>query len=87
MINANTEVLPSQDRNLKYECLLLMDEATAPGRIDALAKAIAYMAGYGLRLLSTANTPQTAAAGNRWPVNLSGNLPQAIIPALCGDFY
>ena len=57
LINANTEVLPSQDRNLKYECLLLMDEATAPGRIDALAKAIAYMAGYGLRLLMIVQSP------------------------------
>ncbi|EHM55440.1 type IV secretory system conjugative DNA transfer family protein [Cardiobacterium valvarum] len=57
LINANTAVLPQNDPELKYECLLLMDEATSPGRIAILAKAISYMAGYGLRLLMIVQSP------------------------------
>jgi len=57
LINANTDVLPRNDRSLKYECLLLMDEASAPGRIAIIAKALSYMAGYGLRLLIIVQSP------------------------------
>lgn len=56
MINQNTKELPQQNSTLKYTCLLLMDEFTAPGRIAILAKAVSYMAGYGLRLLTIAQS-------------------------------
>ena len=51
LINVNTKVLPQNDASLKHQCLLLMDEFTAIGRVDIIAKAVAYMAGYNLRLL------------------------------------
>ena len=51
LINVNTRQLPQSDPALKHQCLLLMDEFTAIGRIDILATAVAYMAGYNLRLL------------------------------------
>ncbi|NYZ62410.1 type IV secretory system conjugative DNA transfer family protein [Luteimonas sp. SJ-16] len=51
LINVNTKVLPQNDPSLKHQCLLLMDEFTAIGRVDIIAKAVAYMAGYNLRLL------------------------------------
>lgn len=57
LINLNTATLPQKDPSLKYQCLLLMDEATAAGRISILSKAISYMAGYGLRLLLVVQSP------------------------------
>ena len=52
LISRNTRALPSQDPALRYQCLLLMDEFTAAGRIPMIAQAVSYMAGYGLRLLT-----------------------------------
>ncbi len=57
LINLNTSVLPQNDPSLKYQCLMLMDEGTAPGRIKTLAKAVSYMAGYNLRLLLIVQSP------------------------------
>jgi type IV secretion system protein VirD4 len=51
IINLNTKELPRSNPELKYQCLLLMDEFTAIGRVDIIASAVAYMAGYNLRLL------------------------------------
>ena len=51
LINLNTRTLPQDDPGLREQCLLLMDEFTALGRIDIIATAMAYMAGYNLRLL------------------------------------
>lgn len=51
LIKLNTRDLPSQDATLKHQCLLLMDEFTAIGRVDILAHAVSFIAGYNLRLL------------------------------------
>ena len=51
LINQNTKALPGTDKSLKHQCLLLMDEFTAIGKVDIIASAIAYMAGYNIRLL------------------------------------
>lgn len=51
LIKLNTRELPSQDPALKHQCLLLMDEFTAIGRVDILAHAVSFIAGYNLRLL------------------------------------
>ena len=51
VINLNTRELPQSNPELKYQCLLLMDEFTAIGRVDIIASAVSYMAGYNLRLL------------------------------------
>lgn len=51
LINLNTRTLPADDPSLRLPCLLLMDEFTALGRVEIIASAMAYMAGYNLRLL------------------------------------
>jgi len=51
LINVNTKVLPQNDPSLKHQCLLLMDEFTSIGKVEIIASAVAYMAGYNIRLL------------------------------------
>lgn len=51
LINLNTKELPSSSPNLKYQCLLLLDEFTSMGKVTIIAKAVAYIAAYNLRLL------------------------------------
>ena len=52
LVALNTRTLPADDRSLKVQCLLLMDEFTAMGRVPILSKGVAYIAGYNLRLLT-----------------------------------
>lgn len=51
IINLNTRELPQANPALKHQVLLLMDEFTAIGRVDIIASAVSYMAGYNVRLL------------------------------------
>lgn len=51
LINQNTRELPQNNPALKHQCLLLMDEFTSIGRVDIIASAVSYMAGYNIRLL------------------------------------
>jgi type IV secretion system protein VirD4 len=51
LINQNTKELPQNNPALKYQCLLLMDEFTSIGKVEIIASAVAYMAGYNMRLL------------------------------------
>jgi type IV secretion system protein VirD4 len=50
LINENVKQLPEQNPALKYQCLLLLDEFTAMGKVAIIAKGVGYMAGYNLRL-------------------------------------
>lgn len=52
LINLNTKESPQKNPDLKYPCLLLMDEFTAIGRLNILSKAIGYIASYNLRFLT-----------------------------------
>jgi type IV secretion system protein VirD4 len=52
LVNLNTKQLPEADPALKFQCLVLLDEMTSIGKIQIIARAVAYMAGYNLRLLS-----------------------------------
>jgi type IV secretion system protein VirD4 len=51
LINQNTKELPQKNKALKHQCLLLMDEFTSIGKVDIIASAVSYMAGYNIRLL------------------------------------
>lgn len=51
LINENTRQLPQENPELKYQCVLMMDEFTSLGRVEILAKALSYIAGYNLRLV------------------------------------
>lgn len=57
LIDLNTRELPSQDKEIKHDCLLLMDEFTAIGKVGVLSKGISYIAGYGLRMLPIIQSP------------------------------
>lgn len=57
LIDLNTRELPNQNKQIKYSCLLLMDEFTAIGKIGILSKGISYIAGYGLRMLPIIQSP------------------------------
>jgi type IV secretion system protein VirD4 len=52
LINLNTKELPEHNPELKYQCLLLMDEFAAMGRVAIIEKSVSFMAGYNLRLLT-----------------------------------
>ena len=52
LINRNTQELPEDNPDLKFQLLVLLDEATSPGRIGILAKALGYLSGYNLRVLT-----------------------------------
>ena len=51
LINVNTRQLPSQDSTLVNSCLLMMDEFTSIGKVEVIAHAVSYIAGYNLRLM------------------------------------
>ena len=52
LLNLNTRVLPQQDKSLKYQCLLILDEFTAIGKVNMIQQAISYQAGYNMRVLT-----------------------------------
>ena len=51
LVALNTRELPKDNPELKYPCMLLMDEFTAIGKVTIIAKAVSYIAGYNLRLV------------------------------------
>lgn len=51
LLMENLGELPEDNPALKYQCLLLLDEFPAMGRVAIIEKAAAYMAGYNMRLL------------------------------------
>ncbi|ESQ79280.1 type IV secretory system conjugative DNA transfer family protein [Asticcacaulis sp. YBE204] len=52
LINLNVRTQPKDDPRLTHNCLVVLDEFAALGRINVLAKANAFISGYGLRLLT-----------------------------------
>lgn len=60
-IDVNTVTLPQFDASLKFKCMLLMDEFASIGKIESLAKGIAFVAGYGLRLVAILQSPAQIA--------------------------
>ncbi len=49
--------LPQDNHELKYQCLLMLDEFTALGRIPAIEEGVGYLAGYGIRPAIVFQTP------------------------------
>lgn len=52
LIDCNTEETPNKNKALKYKLLLVLDELTACGKIKALLKGVAYLAGFGVKVLA-----------------------------------
>ena len=51
LIHLNTVELPAANPALQYHCVLFLDEFPAIGRVEILAKAVGFLAGYNLRLV------------------------------------
>ena len=49
-LRENIGELPEQNPELKHNCLLMMDEFPAIGKIDIIQKSVGFIAGYGMRL-------------------------------------
>jgi type IV secretion system protein VirD4 len=79
-LRQNIDVLPEQDASLKHNCLLLMDEFPAIGKIDIILKSVGYIAGYGMRLfLVCQNYPQLELVyGKDGASNLYSNMGMRI---------
>lgn len=57
VVDLNTRELPEQNSKLNRKVLLLLDEFPALGNVNVLAKSVAFIAGYGLRLLTVIQSP------------------------------
>lgn len=57
LIDLNTRELPTQNPDIKFPCLMLLDEFTSIGKIPILSKGISYLAGYWLRMLPIIQSP------------------------------
>ncbi len=65
LVNLNTDDLLYSKPELKYQCLMLMDEFAALGRIGIIDKSNSYMAGYGMRMLTIIQSPSQIEAEPR----------------------
>ena len=57
VINLNSRELPEQNPKPNRRVLLLLDEFPALGHVGVLAKSVAFVAGYGIRLLTIIQSP------------------------------
>ncbi|EBW2146591.1 type IV secretory system conjugative DNA transfer family protein [Shigella flexneri] len=51
LVSVNTKTLPEHDSSLKYQCLLILDEFPAMGRVGIIENSIAFTAGYNIRYM------------------------------------
>jgi type IV secretion system protein VirD4 len=57
VVDLNTRVLPEHDKTLKYQLLLLLDEFKSLGKMPLLVDGVAFLRGYGVRLLPIFQSP------------------------------
>jgi len=62
VVDLNTRELPEQNPKLNRKVLLLLDEFPALGNVNVLAKSVAFIAGYGIRLLTVVQSPSQLRA-------------------------
>lgn len=83
LVNVNLEESPQDNPDLKYQCLLLLDDFASIGRIRALEKGAAFIANYHLRLLlifeSKAQLRNAALYGEEGADDLLGSMALQII--------
>lgn len=79
-LRENIGVLPEQDASLKHNCLFLLDEFPAIGKISIIEKSVGFIAGYGMRLfLICQNYPQLEKVyGKEGAANLYSNMGMRI---------
>jgi type IV secretion system protein VirD4 len=52
LIDQNTRIMPESDPTCRHECLIVLEEAAAVGKIKIIAKANGHIRGYKLRLMT-----------------------------------
>lgn len=57
VVDLNTRELPEHNPDLKVQCLLLLDEFRALGKMPLIVEAVAYLRGYGVRLMPIFQSP------------------------------
>jgi type IV secretion system protein VirD4 len=57
VVDLNTRELPEHDKTLTRQCLLLLDEFKSLGKLPLIVDAIAFLRGYGVRLLPIFQSP------------------------------
>ncbi|HET6912348.1 MAG TPA: type IV secretory system conjugative DNA transfer family protein [Rhodanobacteraceae bacterium] len=57
VVDLNTRELPERNPALKYQCLLLLDEFRSLGKMPLIVEAVAFLRGYGVRLLPIFQSP------------------------------
>ncbi|TCV94765.1 type IV secretion system protein VirD4 [Luteibacter rhizovicinus] len=57
VVDLNTRELPEHNPELKYQCLMLLDEFKSLGKLPLIVDAIAFLRGYGVRLLPIFQSP------------------------------
>ncbi|HEV2160574.1 type IV secretory system conjugative DNA transfer family protein [Bradyrhizobium sp.] len=57
VVDLNTRELPEHNSTLSRKVLLLLDEFPALGNVNVLARSVAFVAGYGIRLLTVVQSP------------------------------
>jgi type IV secretion system protein VirD4 len=57
VVDLNTRELPEHNPALKYQCLLLLDEFRSLGKMPLIVEAVAFLRGYGVRLLPIFQSP------------------------------
>ncbi|KGE52458.1 type IV secretory system conjugative DNA transfer family protein [Xanthomonas axonopodis pv. vasculorum] len=50
-IKLNGSELPEHNKALKYQCMFMLDEFTALGRVEIIPAAVGWVAGYGIRIV------------------------------------
>ncbi|UKD18113.1 type IV secretory system conjugative DNA transfer family protein (plasmid) [Burkholderia aenigmatica] len=68
-IEDNLDELPEANPDLKYQCLGILDEAPAVGKIEILDKASAFIAGYNIRLLTILQSKSQGEDPNAYGVH------------------
>jgi type IV secretion system protein VirD4 len=56
-VDLNTRELPEHNPALKVQCLLLLDEFRSLGKMPLIVEAVAFLRGYGVRLLPIFQSP------------------------------
>ncbi|MGE2344144.1 type IV secretory system conjugative DNA transfer family protein, partial [Escherichia coli] len=51
LVNENCRELPEHNPDLKYQCLILLDEFTSMGKSEVIERAVGFTAGYNLRFM------------------------------------
>jgi type IV secretion system protein VirD4 len=57
VVDINTRELPEHNPSLRYQCLLILDEFRSLGKLQIVVEAIAFLRGYGVRLLPIFQSP------------------------------